>query len=306
MIVTEDGLTSIVKRGENGGRTLHHDAVVRRISAAGSSPSRRCVPRRLPAGVASRSAARRRRSLQGEKIAPHLRRRHDAAQVESGRCRHCMRGRRDLSADAARRRRRSCWHLRHRIPTRWAPGGWRSFRSSSPCPILVGDLPALPAHAARLHADLRARLHPDARRPLHLRARAARLLDAGPRSTSRATTTTASATSRRASCRRSSRARSCCGARRCGRGGWLFFIVCCICLAISACYEFIEWWAALVGGAAATDFLGTQGDVWDTQWDMLMALIGAIAAQVLLSRLHDRQLIGCPAGPVARLPETRH
>lgn len=74
------------------------------------------------------------------------------------------------------------------------------------------------------------------------------------------------------------------------RGGWLFFIVCCICLAISACYEFIEWWAALIGGAGATEFLGTQGDVWDTQWDMLMALIGAIAAQVLLSRFHDRQL----------------
>lgn len=74
------------------------------------------------------------------------------------------------------------------------------------------------------------------------------------------------------------------------RGGWLFFIVCCICLAISAGYEFVEWWAALVGGAGATEFLGTQGDVWDTQWDMLMALIGAIAAQVLLSRLHDRQL----------------
>lgn len=74
-------------------------------------------------------------------------------------------------------------------------------------------------------------------------------------------------------------------------GGWLFFIVCCICLAISAGYEFIEWWAALIGGAGATEFLGTQGDVWDTQWDMLMALIGAIAAQLLLSRLHDRQLV---------------
>jgi putative membrane protein len=74
------------------------------------------------------------------------------------------------------------------------------------------------------------------------------------------------------------------------RGGWLFFIVCCICLAISACYEFVEWWAALIGGAAATDFLGTQGDVWDTQWDMLMALIGSIAAQVILSGFHDRQL----------------
>ena len=74
------------------------------------------------------------------------------------------------------------------------------------------------------------------------------------------------------------------------RGGWLFFIVCSICLAISACYEFVEWWAALLGGGSATDFLGTQGDVWDTQWDMLMALIGSILGQVTLSRLHDRQL----------------
>jgi putative membrane protein len=74
------------------------------------------------------------------------------------------------------------------------------------------------------------------------------------------------------------------------RGGWLFFIVCSICLAVSACYEFVEWWAALLGGSAATDFLGTQGDVWDTQWDMLMALVGSILGQVILSRWHDRQL----------------
>ena len=73
-------------------------------------------------------------------------------------------------------------------------------------------------------------------------------------------------------------------------GGWLFFLVCCVSLAISACYEFVEWGAALVGGAAATDFLGTQGDVWDTQWDMFMALLGAIVAQALLSRAHDRRI----------------
>ena len=73
-------------------------------------------------------------------------------------------------------------------------------------------------------------------------------------------------------------------------GRWLFFLVACIALAISACYEFVEWWAALAGGAAATDFLGTQGDVWDTQWDMVLALCGALAAQLLLSRVHDRQL----------------
>jgi putative membrane protein len=80
-------------------------------------------------------------------------------------------------------------------------------------------------------------------------------------------------------------------------GGWLFFLVCCVCLAISAVYEFVEWWAALLSGEAADAFLGLQGDVWDTQWDMLTALIGALAAQVLLSRLHDRQLAGlgrCP------------
>ncbi len=74
------------------------------------------------------------------------------------------------------------------------------------------------------------------------------------------------------------------------RGKWLFFIVTCICLAISACYEFIEWFAAVTGGSSADAFLGSQGDVWDTQWDMLMAFIGAMVSQVVLSRAHDRQL----------------
>ena len=73
-------------------------------------------------------------------------------------------------------------------------------------------------------------------------------------------------------------------------GKWTFFIVCCICLAISAVYEFIEWWAALILGQGAQEFLGTQGDPWDTQWDMFMALVGAVTAQLLLSRIHDRQL----------------
>ena len=73
-------------------------------------------------------------------------------------------------------------------------------------------------------------------------------------------------------------------------GKWLFTIVTALCLAISACYEFVEWFAAVLGGSSADAFLGTQGDVWDTQWDMLMALIGAITAQVLLTRVHDRQL----------------
>ena len=74
------------------------------------------------------------------------------------------------------------------------------------------------------------------------------------------------------------------------RGAWLFVLVTAVCLAVSACYEFIEWWAALLGGSAATEFLGTQGDVWDTQWDMFLALIGAITAQLTLARVHDRQL----------------
>ena len=73
-------------------------------------------------------------------------------------------------------------------------------------------------------------------------------------------------------------------------GGWLFVMVSSVCLAFSACFEFIEWWSALALGTAADAFLATQGDVWDTQWDMLLALIGAVLAQVLLSRLHDRQL----------------
>jgi putative membrane protein len=76
--------------------------------------------------------------------------------------------------------------------------------------------------------------------------------------------------------------------------GWVFFIVSSICLAISACYEFIEWWSAVIGGAAANDFLGSQGDVWDTQWDMLYALIGSIVAQLTLSRVHDGQLRALP------------
>ena len=74
------------------------------------------------------------------------------------------------------------------------------------------------------------------------------------------------------------------------RGKWLFTIVTALCLAISACYEFVEWWAAVLGGSAADAFLGTQGDVWDTQWDMFMALVGAVTAQLVLSRVHDKQL----------------
>lgn len=74
-------------------------------------------------------------------------------------------------------------------------------------------------------------------------------------------------------------------------GRWLFFLVVCVCLAFSAFYELIEWWAAAIGGDSAESFLGTQGDVWDTQWDMCIALVGAISAQLLLSRRHDAELV---------------
>ena len=74
------------------------------------------------------------------------------------------------------------------------------------------------------------------------------------------------------------------------RGGWLFFLVTCICLAISAVYELVEWSTAAASGSAADAFLGTQGDPWDTQKDMLLAGIGAIVGQLTLASTHDRQL----------------
>ncbi|BEL83031.1 membrane protein [Serratia marcescens] len=80
------------------------------------------------------------------------------------------------------------------------------------------------------------------------------------------------------------------------RGGYvrgrkmLGFMVCCIALAISAVYELIEWWAALALGQGADEFLGTQGDPWDTQSDMFCALLGAIAGQWLFGGWQDRQL----------------
>ncbi|MEW5754712.1 MAG: DUF2238 domain-containing protein [Pseudomonadota bacterium] len=73
-------------------------------------------------------------------------------------------------------------------------------------------------------------------------------------------------------------------------GKWLFFIVTCICLAISAFYEFIEWWTALLEGSAADAFLGTQGDVWDTQWDMFLAFVGAMSSQLMFAGAHDRAM----------------
>jgi putative membrane protein len=73
---------------------------------------------------------------------------------------------------------------------------------------------------------------------------------------------------------------------------WMFFLICCVALAISVFYEFIEWWVAVWSGTAAEAFLATQGDVWDTQWDMFLALIGAIASQLMLAPWHERQLAG--------------
>ncbi|MEY3747983.1 MAG: putative rane protein [Pseudomonadota bacterium] len=75
------------------------------------------------------------------------------------------------------------------------------------------------------------------------------------------------------------------------RGAMLSFIVLCIVLAVSASYELIEWATALLFGDGSVDFLGTQGDPWDAQSDMLLALIGAIAALVLFSRMQDKQIL---------------
>jgi putative membrane protein len=73
-------------------------------------------------------------------------------------------------------------------------------------------------------------------------------------------------------------------------GKWLFFVVTCVCLAISAVYEILEWWVALASGSDAVAFLATQGDIWDTQWDMFLALVGAVLAQLLLAGWHDRSM----------------
>ncbi len=71
---------------------------------------------------------------------------------------------------------------------------------------------------------------------------------------------------------------------------WLPFFVVCICLAASAAYELFEWWVALYSGEAASAFLGTQGDVWDTQWDMFMALIGALTALLFFTGRQDKSM----------------
>ena len=75
-----------------------------------------------------------------------------------------------------------------------------------------------------------------------------------------------------------------------GWGGWLFFLVVSVCLAIGAVYELVEWAVAEVDHAGSQAFLGTQGDVWDTQKDMALCGIGAVAALLTLGRVHDGQL----------------
>ena len=75
------------------------------------------------------------------------------------------------------------------------------------------------------------------------------------------------------------------------RGGWLYFIVISIILAIAAFWELLEWWVAMiVASDVGQAFLGSQGDIWDAQWDMVLALIGAMVALPILSRCHDRSM----------------
>jgi putative membrane protein len=79
-------------------------------------------------------------------------------------------------------------------------------------------------------------------------------------------------------------------------GKWVGFLVISVCLAFSAFYELIEAGTALLAGSAATDFLGTQGDPWDTQWDMFFALVGSVVSLLTLSQWHDRSMARVMAG----------
>ena len=81
------------------------------------------------------------------------------------------------------------------------------------------------------------------------------------------------------------------------RGGWLYFIIISIVLAVAAFWELLEWWVALlVASDVGTAFLGSQGDIWDAQWDMFLALIGAMVVLPILSGLHDRSMDRLPRG----------
>jgi putative membrane protein len=83
-------------------------------------------------------------------------------------------------------------------------------------------------------------------------------------------------------------------------GGWLFALVSLAVLGISALYEIIEWWSAVLLAGGAVAFLGTQGDVWDAQWDMFLALCGAVTAQLVLGAAHDRGLAARSFKPAVR------
>ena len=72
--------------------------------------------------------------------------------------------------------------------------------------------------------------------------------------------------------------------------GWLFFMVLCFVMFVSSTYELVEWWVSLFSGEAGDSFLGTQGYIWDTQTDMLMALIGGIVAQLFLSKALQKNI----------------
>lgn len=72
--------------------------------------------------------------------------------------------------------------------------------------------------------------------------------------------------------------------------GWISFLTICVCLSISVLYEFLEWFVAITSGQSADSFLGTQGYAWDTQSDMLYALIGAICMVIFISKFHDKQI----------------
>jgi len=76
-----------------------------------------------------------------------------------------------------------------------------------------------------------------------------------------------------------------------GNSKWLPFLVVCVALSFSALYELFEWWSALVLGESADQFLGSQGDIWDTQWDMFLALTGATLCMIVLSKTHDKSLV---------------
>lgn len=84
------------------------------------------------------------------------------------------------------------------------------------------------------------------------------------------------------------------------RGGWLFFLVCSIVLAFAAFWELLEWWTALLAAPdVGVAFLGSQGDVWDAQWDMLLALIGALITLPLFAKVHDRSMAKVPGASPA-------